>query len=147
MLGKIIKLRSVRMCDSEDVRLVDETLCNVAGFSGEQTILLTVDLVFRIGSYVMPLAHKFAVVDESIFPRFFLLILDFLLTHKMDIDLKYNCCKKKGEKIVDLISEDNVITEKSPVLLLKVERECSEQSWHQIIISKVHNNLRFELKG
>ena len=78
--------------------ILEESLCDIVGFSGERTsISQTVELSFAIGPYVMPKAHRFAVVADDVLPHCFLLGLDFLMTHQIDIDLKFNSCKQDSQ--------------------------------------------------
>jgi hypothetical protein len=62
--------------ESIDVDIHDEHVCDIIGFSGVKTpITITVELSFKIGSYIMPKKFKFAVVQDTELPYCFLLSL------------------------------------------------------------------------
>ena len=82
-------------------------------------------------------------------PYCLLLGLEFLTDFEIDIDLKFNCCKHNDFRIADLFLHNCAMNDAdSPVLMLGVENSHSSGSLpHKIKISKIHDELCFELEG
>ena len=121
--GAEISLVSKSVVDKLDLPLLNERLCNVIGYSGELVpITQTVNVDFYFGSFKPPKPHKFAVVDDNIFPNCFLIGLDYLTENSIDIDLSINICYQEGDIICrmnphDVTFQNNVfnLTTGSPV--------------------------------
>ncbi|XP_047736163.1 uncharacterized protein LOC125177792 [Hyalella azteca] len=78
----------------------EDKLCDIVGFSGKRIpITQTVQLSLVIGTLNMPEIHKFAVVDDNIFPHCFLLGLDFMSHYNLSIDFNALTFKQDGEVV------------------------------------------------
>ena len=98
----------------------------------------------------MPKAHKFAVVADDVLHHCFLLGLDFFVAHQIDIDLRFNSCKQDSQHIA-ILFPDNLLKEAlASVLLCETdvhEMRYNVTSPHQVKISHVHDEVRFEVEG
>jgi hypothetical protein len=78
---------SVALSAGIDFYVREDKLCDIIGFSGKRIpITQPVQLSLVIGTLDMSEIHKFAVVDDNIFPHCFLLGLDFMSHYNLSID-------------------------------------------------------------
>jgi hypothetical protein len=130
-----------------EFNLLKERVCDIVGLSGVRTpIEYTVELKFDIGTYSMPVCHKFAVVDNLVFPYCFLLGLDFMTEHDISIDLKSNSCKQNFKSVSKLVPRSIVYSPSSAehhLLLLQADLASS----HQLRAKLSSDDLRFEIGG
>jgi len=77
--------------------VTDEYVCDIVGFSGQHTAVRQTALMsFSIGSFDMPSAHKFGIIDDDLVPCCLLLGIDFMSSYGIDIDLSNGICKRDG---------------------------------------------------
>ena len=105
--GAEISLVSRSVIEKLGLQVSQERLCNVVGYSGEVVpITETAEINFKFGNFQPDKAHKFAVVDECIFPKCFLVGLDYLADNSIDIDFSENACYRNGDTICEMIHNE-----------------------------------------
>ena len=132
-----------RICNNINVKINDEILCDIVGFSGKQcTITRVVEMVLNVGSLTMTKNHKFGVVTDEVLPYCMLLGHDFVYENDFSIDFLTRACKV-GNCIVPFKKEDTDIFSCTSVMMCLNDQSIS----HKIIPTLSEKKVNLEIIG